>query len=160
MSSYVKYNDHFWPVVKDPYMSSFLKQLDYRECCYSCEYNTSRKDADLTLADFAGIKKIAPDFFTPSGCSKVYIHNSKGEKFFKLIDSYIETIPLSFEEMKGTGKILTEKRVRKPVRDTIYKDITTISDAEYVKNRLGKAVTFKNILRFYIPEKLRKFLST
>ena len=157
MSSYVKFNNNFWPVVHDPYMSAFLSQSDYRECCYSCEYNTTKKAADVTMADFVGVRDIAPDFYSPVGCSELYIHNQKGFDYLENIQPFIECFELSLKQMKGYGKVLKEPRVRKPIRDRIYKDITTMSDKDFVEQRLRETISPKRIVRFYTPLSVRRF---
>ena len=159
MSSYVKFNNHYWPTVRDPYMNSFLKMTNYRESCYTCQYNTNIKVSDITLADFAGVKNIAPDFFCKSGCSEIFIHTSKGDKLFKLITDQIESINLTQEQLKGYHTILTQKRNRPAIRDSIYKGITDNDDKSFVNNNLKKTITAKSILRFYIPDPIRRILS-
>lgn len=159
MSSYVKLNNHYWPTVRDPYMSSFLKMRNYRESCYSCKYNTVKKCADISLADFSGVRDIAPNFFTKVGCSEVYIHSEKGRFLLQLIEQYIESIPLNPKDLEGFNSILKKERVRPVARNFIYKGINEMNDKTYVETKLMKGISKKSIIRFYTPYLLRKFLS-
>lgn len=159
MSSYVKYNSHYWPTVTDPYMRSFLKMHNYRESCYTCQYNTSKKCADISLADFSGVRDVAPEFFTKAGCSEVYIHSDKGEKLMGLIKQYIEIIPLNSDDLKNYSLILKRERVRPTIRDNIYDGIVEMDDKAYVETKLMKSVSMKGLVRFYTPYNLRKIVS-
>ena len=159
MSSYVKYNKHYWPTVCDPYMSSFLKMTNYRESCYSCQYNTQIKVSDITLADFAGVRKIAPDFFRKSGCSEIFIHTDKGNELFKSIINNIDFIQLKKEQLDGYHSILSKERTRPVIRNSIYKDITTSDNKTFVEKNLKKTIRTKSIIRFYIPDSLRKIIT-
>lgn len=159
MSSYVKFNNHYWPTVIDPYMSSFLKMNDYRESCYTCQYNTQRKASDISLADFSGVREIASEFFSKAGCSEIFVHTAKGNYLLDCISRYMDYIPLDTNQLTGYNTILKKQRVRPKIRDLIYQDINRIDDIEFVENRLRKSVTKKGILGFYIPYSARKLLS-
>ena len=158
MSSYVKFNNHYWPTVCDPYMSSFLKMNDYRESCYMCPYNTRMKASDITLADFADIRDIAPDFYTKAGCSKAFVHNAKGHHLLRSIDNYIESFALNGKEIQKAHIFADKKRNRPRIRDTIYTDIDNLDDKTYVETKLKRSVSWRSVLRFYTPPIIRKAL--
>ena len=140
-------------------MSSYLKKINYRESCYSCKYNTVKKCADISLADFSGVRDIAPNFFTKVGCSEVYIHSEKGRFLLQLIEQYIENIPLNPKDLEGFNSILKKERVRPVARNYIYNGINEMNDKTYVETKLMKGISKKSIIRFYTPYLLRKFLS-
>lgn len=158
MCSYVKFNNRYWPVPADPYMQAYLKGANYRESCYECKYNSSRKASDLTMADFAGIENIAPAFFSRAGCSEVFIHTPQGERFINMIKNKIELIDLSWNQLEGYGASYKQQRQRHKDRDLSYQEIGEISDEEFVKLRLKRYVTVKGLIRFYTPYFIRKII--
>ena len=156
MSSFVKFNNHYWPTVKDPYMSCFFKMNDYRESCYTCRYNNSLKVSDMTLSDFAGVRELAPDFFSKAGCSQIFIHTEKGFGLFDSIKENIDFVELGVGVHEGYHTILTKERKRPKARDIVYKNINKLSDKEFVESNMLRYVSKKSILRFYMPYSLRK----
>ena len=158
MSSYVRFNDHYRATVRDPYMSTFLKRVAYRECCYTCRYETLIKNADMTIGDFANIREVLPAFFTSAGCSRVYLHTEKGRKLFGRLGRYLEMIEVDKTLFTESEEDSQKKRKRPKGRDVVYRDIGTLDDEDFVKTRLQRNVTLKSMLRFYLPPALRGLL--
>lgn len=61
-----------------------------RPCCYYCPYKDIIHPGDITIADYWGIEKAAPEFFDNKGVSLVLNNNQKGESFFSEIKQDIE----------------------------------------------------------------------
>lgn len=58
-----------------------------RPCCYECPYKSVTHPGDITIADYWGIEKAAPEFDDNKGVSLVLINNDKGkEVFYAIID--------------------------------------------------------------------------
>lgn len=68
----------------DLYMRGFLKNLTLRPSCYKCHFKPSQ-DADITLSDFWGVQKLAPDFYDNKGVSLIMLHSLKGKQLFETI---------------------------------------------------------------------------
>ena len=68
------------PLTRDPYLRLFLRDLDLRPSCYDCAFKSVGREADLTLADYWGVKKAQPDFFDGKGTSLLLVHTEKGER--------------------------------------------------------------------------------
>lgn len=66
-------------VSKDLFMQGFLKDLYLRQSCYNCNFKSLRRESDLTLADFWGVDRIAPDMFDDKGTSLVFVNSAKGQ---------------------------------------------------------------------------------
>lgn len=75
----------------DPYMIVFTGDVCLRESCYHCSYRGySRPWADITLADFWGIDRFAPELHDDKGASLVIIHTAKGRQIFdRLCDKIV-----------------------------------------------------------------------
>lgn len=65
-----------------------FKELFYghnilRPCCYSCPFKSIMHPGDITIADYWGIEKAAPEFDDNKGVSLVLVNNEKGEDLFE-----------------------------------------------------------------------------
>lgn len=61
-----------------------------RPCCYECPYKSIMHPGDITIADYWGIEKAAPEYDDNKGVSLVLINNEHGEnKFNKIKDAII-----------------------------------------------------------------------
>lgn len=56
-----------------------------RPCCYECPYKSVMHPGDITIADYWGIEKAAPEFDDNKGVSLVLINNKKGKEVFDAI---------------------------------------------------------------------------
>lgn len=72
---------------KNPYMKAFLRDLCLRPSCYQCAFKGMERQADITLADFWGIGKVAAEMDDDRGTSLVMIRSEKGEQLFEKIQS-------------------------------------------------------------------------
>lgn len=60
-----------------------------RPSCYECPYKSVMHPGDITIADYWGIEKAAPEFDDNKGVSLVLINNDKGAKVFEAIKEQI-----------------------------------------------------------------------
>lgn len=76
----------FVPAFRDAYMNGFLDDLYLRPSCYCCKFKCLPKNyADITIADFWGVKKVAPELCDGKGTSLVLLHNEHGQELFDLV---------------------------------------------------------------------------
>lgn len=61
-----------------------------RPCCYECPYKLVMHPGDITIADYWGIEKAAPEFDDNKGVSLVLINNEKGKEFFDTIKEQVK----------------------------------------------------------------------
>lgn len=103
-----------------PYYNHFLKGYDYRESCYSCRYACSERAGDITLGDFWGIDRIAPDFFNIDGVSIVLINSNAGLDIWNYVKNDISAREFNFEDVKNFNGQLNNPTVRPKEREKIY----------------------------------------
>lgn len=56
-----------------------------RPSCYECQYKSVMHPGDITIADYWGIEKAAPEFDDNKGVSLVLVNNETGEKNFEKV---------------------------------------------------------------------------
>lgn len=69
------------------YLTAFLRHYILRRCCHSCEFATTARCSDITIADFWNIKQSRPDLDDTKGTSLILLHSQAGEKAFEAITS-------------------------------------------------------------------------
>lgn len=113
----------------DSYMQIFLRDYALRPSCYECVAK-NRKDSDLTIADFWGIEKVAPELNDGNGTSLVLIRTQKGKEIFERIVSSLKLKKVPYE-MGIKGNPAEYKSAHRPQeRNTFYKDFSKLSYKE------------------------------
>lgn len=124
---------------KDLYMKAFLSNLSLRPSCYNCKSKSVERESDITLADFWGVKSIAPEIFDDKGTSLVLINSPKGKRIFEEIKNDIKYMNADF--------------------DSAVKYNTSVSvSAKMPKNRNkffenADKTDFSKLVKRYLPEK-------
>lgn len=67
----------------------FLQRMALRPSCYECRYKTVMHPGDITIADYWGIEKAAPELDDNKGVSLVLVNNEFGERIFEQINNQI-----------------------------------------------------------------------
>lgn len=67
----------------------FYGHMILRPSCYECPYKSIVHPGDITIADYWGIEKAAPEFDDNRGVSLVLINNNKGEKILEQIKNQV-----------------------------------------------------------------------
>ena len=94
-----------------------------RPSCYECKFKGFPRVADITLADFWGIEKVALEMFDNIGTSLVLINNEKGKFFFNAIQQKLRVKELPYETaLAGNPSILQPLQTAKIDRNAFFKD--------------------------------------
>ena len=142
----------------DPYYSNFLNCNTYRESCYNCKFASTKREADITLADYWGILSIHNNFYDKKGVSLILINSQTGEETInKLKDNiYIQETDLNYAITKN--KNLKESSRRPEKRNEIYQKIDDLPAEEFIKHSLTYKITPKKIIKVFIPNTLKKYI--
>ncbi len=117
----------------DLYMRSFLRDLDLRSSCYNCSFKGAAIEADITLADFWGIEKVAPEMDDNHGTSLVIVHTEKGCKLFEAIRGNTKWQQVDFEQAIMGNPSMVRSVPKNPNRDRFMLDIQTKPFEKVVK---------------------------
>lgn len=82
----------------DVFKNLFCNHQILRPSCYKCPFKSIMHPGDITIADYWGIEKAAPEMNDNKGTSLVLINNDKGNKYFKLIQQSINSIETKIED--------------------------------------------------------------
>lgn len=138
------------PKYKDAYMQMFLKNYCLRPSCYECAAKKIKR-SDLTIADFWGIRDIAPDLYDGKGTSLVLVRTDKGQNIFEEIRSCMKVKEVSYEVGVRKNSAEYESCMRPAERETFFYDMDhmefellkrkyTVSESTIRKIRMRKMI--------------------
>lgn len=104
------------PVMDDPYMKGFLRDLYNRPSCTDCPAKTGGY-ADLTLGDFWGIEKIAPEMDDDKGTSLVLIQTEQGKQAMAHLADRVESKAVTFAQATQYNPAVTTSAHDHPQRN-------------------------------------------
>ncbi|MGN0417946.1 Coenzyme F420 hydrogenase/dehydrogenase, beta subunit C-terminal domain [Anaerostipes faecalis] len=121
--------------------SSVFKNLFYghtilRPCCYECPYKSVMHPGDITIADYWGIEKAAPEFDDNKGVSLVLVNNAIGEKVFDSVKNSIRWKGTKLEDSMQPP--LKAPFLEPEGRKTFWNDFAN-SNFNYVAKKYGGA---------------------
>ncbi len=120
---------------KDPYMQMFLSNYCLRPSCYACVAKQI-KHSDITIGDFWGIQRIAPEMDDSKGTSLVLVRTAKGQALFDAIRNNLTWKEVSYEE-GVSGNSPEYASVSKPLqRETFFTDMRQMDFASLGKKYL------------------------
>ena len=141
---------------KDPYMLMFLRDYCLRLSCYECLAKNDYK-SDLTLADFWGIDKVAPELNDGKGTSLVIIRTEKGKKLFKNRKNEIVCKEVSYEDGVRNNKAEYSSADRPEERNYFFDDLNVKSFEEMIiRYGTPTPMSFKRKIKNKIIEMLLK----
>lgn len=139
----------------DAYMSCYLHQAIYRECCYICPYACLPRIADFTIGDYVGVdRKVVSDSKVKEGISLIMINNDSALNYFKQIQKNLKINYRPIDEATSTNLNLIRPSSRPTSRDFILK-----TNQGTVRERMQKFCTLSlksKIGIFLGPEKIQK----
>lgn len=89
------------------YTQLFYCNRALRPSCGNCMFASYNRVADLTIADFWGMKNIVAGFDDNKGVSSVMINSNKGERLFAAVKDSMECVEVS-------AKDCNQPRLNKP----------------------------------------------
>lgn len=105
------------------YMNGFISNLYLRPSCYQCPSKCGVSGSDITLGDFWGIEKAAPEMDDGKGTSLVLLNTFKGEDIFNMIKPFVFCKELPYDiAVQGNVSLEISSRMN-PWRKIFFKDI-------------------------------------
>ena len=143
--------------------SRVFKELFYghtvlRPSCYECPYKSVMHPGDITIADYWGIEKVAPEFDDNKGVSLVLINNEAGERAFDKVKERLIWKQTKLEE--SLQPPLKAPFPKPENRDQFWSDFEN-KPFEYVAKKYG-GIGLKNDAKSFlrkIKRKIKKLVS-
>ena len=130
----------------DPYFTMFVKNICLRPSCFSCTAK-SHKLSDITVADFWGIDKVAPEMNDNLGISLVITRTNKGQQLFDSVHEFVCLKEVSYEDGVRENKSEYESYAKPKVRETFFKDMNRMP-FEKLAHKYVDVPLWKRIAKF------------
>lgn len=140
----------------DPYYHHFLKGYAYRESCYQCEYAKPQRTSDITIGDFWGIERVAPEFMNMDGVSAVLVNSEVGEKFWEDISDKVISKSVDTELIIKNNGQLQKPSQRPDARKNIYDEFNSNGFGYIAEKYKDKKEMLIDSVRDMIPNKTRQ----
>lgn len=141
---------------KDPYMLMFLRDYCLRPSCYACKAK-EQKLSDITLADFWGIQKIAPEMSDGKGTSLVLVRSEKGKRFLTRITGDLKIKEVNYTDGVAYNSAEYQSALRPVQRDIFFEDMNVLPFEELRKKYgMPTPVPLKGKIKYSIKKALIK----
>lgn len=136
--------DNGQTVNSNVFTSIFYSHLALRPCCYECPYKAIMHPGDITIADYWGIEKAAPEFDDNKGVSLVLVNGEVGEKAFDMVKGAIRWKQTRIEDsMQASFKAPYPRPTN---RDEFWNDFSN-KDFDFISRKYGGAGVMNKIKR-------------
>lgn len=132
------------PAESNPFMVAFLRNYALRKSCFTCPFQKTPRQGDITIGDFWRVHKYKKSLDDKKGTSLVVINNNKGAEFFeKIMQDFevAEQVPYKYA-VKGNGTLVRPTRFN-PQRDYFMANVNQNNFQSLLKTLAGEK--FKEI---------------
>lgn len=124
----------------------FYQHIMFRHSCGKCHFTNTRRPSDITIADFWGWEKTAPNINKDDkGVSLILVNTEKGRDIFEVIKDRMTVIPAKLEDCLQPN--LQHPSVIHPKRMAFERDYQR-KGFEYVMKKYGKDSVMKKARKF------------
>lgn len=84
---------------EDPFIAMYNSDCILRPSCHVCRFSTLQRSSDITVGDFWGIEKRAPDMDDGMGTSLVILHTQKAAQIWEAVRDHFRYIECEENEV-------------------------------------------------------------
>lgn len=134
------------------YFHFFLKDINLRPSCYSCNIKLHTCLTDLFLGDLWGEAKIKPEYADGLGTSLIIPTTNKGREYLNKISDNIKISPIDLSEAISHNPNLYSCQKYNPKRDDFYKDLNALPFRKFIKkyDSRSKSQKIKMLVKSFI----------
>lgn len=125
---------YYGVLMEDDFRRGYHTNVYCRPSCYSCVFKDFPRISDITIGDFWGIEKYAPNLDNNIGTSEILLNSEKGRRFWSLVKDRFESVELPLETaFKGNLALFTPIGTPTIDRKMFFEDLDKGSFAGVVK---------------------------
>ncbi len=142
----------------DEYFYAFQSYKNTRRSCRNCSYCNGQRAADITIADFWGVKKFKPELWDEKGLSLIIANTVRGIDFIldcrKEDCNIIEEMPIEYAQyVYDRVRTNPESPYQNKTRDSFLHDVYTLGYEKAIKRNKLKAPWF-SVLKYNVRKHL------
>lgn len=134
------------------FKSIFYSHFALRNSCYLCRFTSVERVADITMADFWGLKDSKPEYYDPEGVSFVLVNSVQGKRLFDLARDQLSVFDA---QINDTAQPSLYEPCKKPVkRDEFW-------NLYYKKgfDAVAKKYFHTGKMRRFVVDNIRRFIN-
>ena len=124
-------NCEITPFKEDLFMKGFLKNLYLRPSCYHCAARQGKSGADISIADYWGVRSIHPEMDDNKGVSAVLINSNNGLNHYNNINQSLDWIQAKFTDIVRYNPCIV-KSVNEPKERVAFWDAYATKQIECI----------------------------
>ena len=135
------------------YYEGFQKNIFLRDNCYQCTCKGEQRFADITIADFWGLGKIAPfkqNKQRPYGISMLALNSEKGKDFLRYIENDFVIEKRSYKEASISNTPYCKSCTPSTLRNGFWNNWNKLDWNEL--NQIYFHISFKDKIKFIIKK--------
>jgi len=123
--------------IKNPYrdrmMNMFLFNKNLRPICHECPFKKIGRVSDYTVADFWGIKYVAPELDDNKGTSLMLLHSEKAKKLFENVKEKAVFKEVDFELATKRNPMVKQSAKKHVRRARLMKNLNKLPFEKFLK---------------------------
>lgn len=131
---------------QDPYMKAFLKDLSLGKSCYRCAFKGMQRQADITLADFWGVKDVYPQMYDGKGTSAVFVHTKKGKEALQRIQAQLRLCPVDADVVVARNPAMIRSAAEPKNREAFLAALRTEEFSKAVETYYPRETLAKKLM--------------
>ena len=128
---------------KDPFIKSYLSNLNLRSSCLDCSFKQINRGSDITIGDFWGVERCCPQMADGKGVTLILAHSEKGEEIITNLASKMEYCKVSFTEAIKDNTSYSHSTKGNPFREKFLLTVTAKNFEKNVKKYAGTHLAAK-----------------
>ena len=124
---------YFQGRMQEPYLKIFIRNYCLRESCFQCFAKGSNSPSDITIGDFWGVGRIAPDLNNELGVSLALLHTEKGRALFSQVLPKLSAGRLDYGAAVRRNSAFSRSVRRPKERDLFFSDFHSLAWDEIAK---------------------------
>lgn len=142
-----KTDDSVLYIKNDPYIQLFLSQSILRPSCgKNCRFRSSRRQGDITIADFKGLTKVFPDLnCSNQNYSTIVASSEKGHRVLKMIESNMNIRECAIADIEKYNPLFSSHTWFSTEREKFFSEFSA-DPVKTVESWTKPAVLFRNKL--------------
>lgn len=140
--------EHRMTLREDPFLRAFLSDVCLRPSCHACRFKGLERSADITLADFWGVERVAPEMDDDRGTSLVLVHSAAGREAFGGVGEALVSKSVSVEAAITHNAAAVRSARLNPRSAEFYKHLDSMAFDKLVEKYCSRSLAHRIRGRF------------
>lgn len=142
-----------------PYLYAFMKNLLHRPVCHACPFAGTRREGDITLGDYWGVKNHHPELRRERGVSLVLVNTPAGDQALSELSEKLHLVPSKVEWAAERNHPLQGPSEPHPRRADFFADLDRLPFAELERKYMRPSNYRTFLVKSIVKERVKDVLA-